>query len=139
MQVFVYGSLRQGGWYHGLVAPFVQEMEPGWLEGMALFQVHERYPGIVRGEGRVRGELITLDPDRLTLAMTSLDELEEFFGPGDPRNLYERELMTVRTAGGALVHAWTYRWLGAIDGCPRVADGDWIRYWDGVRLMPSDN
>jgi gamma-glutamylcyclotransferase (GGCT)/AIG2-like uncharacterized protein YtfP len=129
MQVFVYGSLRQGGYYHGLIAPFTQAVETGWLDGMALFQVNERYPGIVRGEGHVLGELITLDPDRLTLAMGALDELEEYFGPGDPRNLYERELLTVRTVGGALVQAWAYRWLGSAEGCTRIADGDWIRYW----------
>lgn len=132
MQVFVYGTLRPGGWYHSLISSFVKAIEPGWLDGMALFHVRERYPGIVRGEGHVLGELLTLDPDRLTLAISLLDELEEYYGPGDPRNEYERELVTVRKESGELTQAWVYRWLGPVAGCPRVPDGDWLHYWNAV-------
>jgi hypothetical protein len=33
MQVFVYGSLRAGGWYQQVIEPYVDVREPAWLEG----------------------------------------------------------------------------------------------------------
>lgn len=134
MQVFVYGSLRAGGWYQAVIEPFVQNREPGWLEGMVLYQVDERYPGMVPGAGVVRGDLVTLNPERADEALAALDKLEVFYGPGNPQNEYERQWAMVRSDSGELVRAWVYRWLGPTEGCPQVADGDWIRHWNRLSM-----
>lgn len=124
VHVFVYGSLRPGGWNQRVLEPFVAQMEPGWLDGMVLYQVDERYPGIVHGAGVVRGELVRVRPERAEAALAALDRLEEYFGPGDPRNEYERELVAVRTESGERVSAWVYRWLGSVECCPVVVGGE---------------
>lgn len=129
MQVFVYGSLRAGGWYQDVIEPFAQSRVPAWLEGMGLYQVDERYPGMVPGAGVVRGDLVTIRPGQEQEALAVLDRLEVFYGPGNPQNEYERQTATVRSESGNLVQAWVYRWLGPTEGCPRVPDGDWISHW----------
>jgi gamma-glutamylcyclotransferase (GGCT)/AIG2-like uncharacterized protein YtfP len=129
MQVFVYGSLRAGGWYQNVIEPYVDVREPAWLEGMVLYQVSEQYPGMVAGAGVVHGEVVTLRPAQAEEALHALDKLEGFVGPGNPQNEYEREWALVRTASGELVGAWVYRWLGSTEGYPQVPDGDWIRHW----------
>ena len=118
--VFVYGTLKHGGSNRRLVAPYVREESEGSVPG-SLVDLGA-YPGWVEGEGEVRGELLRVDPVEETLAV--LDELEGYHGPGDPRNLYERVLVDVWTAGGA-VGAWAYRYLGPTRGRPLVAGGRW--------------
>ncbi len=105
-RVFVYGTLRRGGRYHHLVAPYVREVTEGWVPG-ALVDLGD-YPGWVPGRGRVRGEVFRLHP--VEPALAALDELEDYHGPGHPENLYERVEVEVRTPDGP-VRAWAYRYL----------------------------
>lgn len=61
--------------------------------------------------------------------MAVLDRLEEYFGPGDPRNLYVRVERRVHTASGT-VPAWVYVAAGPVarelraNGTP-IPGGDW--------------
>jgi predicted DNA-binding transcriptional regulator YafY/gamma-glutamylcyclotransferase (GGCT)/AIG2-like uncharacterized protein YtfP len=127
--LFVYGSLRAGGANAHLLSPYVLTVEPARLDGMQLYQVDPCYPGMVPGNGSVVGELVTIAPDWAEEAFRVLDALEEYFGPGDPRNAYDRRLVEVLDGRGALRQAWVYIWLGAVEGCSPVPDGDWIRWW----------
>lgn len=119
-EVFVYGTLRRGGANHGLLAPFVRREEAGTVPGVLLDL--GGYPGWVEGEGAVRGEVFRLEPPALALVL--LDDLEEYFGAGDPRNLYERVRVTARTADGP-VEAWAYRYVGPREGAAPVPGGEW--------------
>ena len=77
--VFVYGTLKRGERNHGLVAPYLHRVLPGFVEGFRLYHLpwgpHRpyAYPGMVPGEGRVFGEVLFLRPEALSL----LDALEE--------------------------------------------------------------
>ena len=77
--VFVYGTLKRGERNHGLVAPYLHRVLPGFVEGFRLYHLPRgphrpyAYPGMVPGEGRVFGEVLFLRPEALSL----LDALEE--------------------------------------------------------------
>jgi gamma-glutamylcyclotransferase (GGCT)/AIG2-like uncharacterized protein YtfP len=118
--VFVYGTLKRGQPNHRLVARFVREVREGRVTGVLVDL--GGYPGWLPGDGVVRGELLRLEPGGV--ALRGLDELEDFFGPGDPRNEYERVLVAVVTDDG-LVEAWAYRYAGPVEGVPRLPGGVW--------------
>ncbi|WP_329561031.1 gamma-glutamylcyclotransferase [Streptomyces uncialis] len=128
---FVYGTLRPGASCHdAYLRAGTAHDEPGTLPGAALYD-GPGYPYAVEvpGPGRIQGELVTaLDSDYPGL-LVSLDELEEYHGPGDPGNEYERVIRDVHRADGSTTPAWVY--LAA----PSVADG--LRR-DGTRLAGSD-
>jgi gamma-glutamylcyclotransferase (GGCT)/AIG2-like uncharacterized protein YtfP len=78
------------------------------------------FPGLLPGEGEVRGDLVRILSRR---AGPKLDAYEDF-RPGDPTSAYLRvRVRLVRPA----VHAWVYVWNGAQDAGPTVAGGDWLR------------
>ncbi len=129
--VFVYGTLKQGFENHHLVAPFVREVRAGTIPGVLLDL--GGYPGWLPpddcaegGEARVSGEAFRLSP--LAPALEILDTLEDYQGPGDPANLYERVRVTVSTSTGDLT-SWAYRYTGPARGEHVVRGGRWA----GVR------
>jgi gamma-glutamylcyclotransferase (GGCT)/AIG2-like uncharacterized protein YtfP len=118
MRVFVYGTLLTGESNHRIAAPFVRSVEPGAVRG-TLYDVGP-YPALVVGgedDGTVAGEWLTVTEPGLR----AMDALEEYYGPGDPRNDYERVRITdldgVRSG-------WVYVWTDS-RGCPKIASGSW--------------
>jgi gamma-glutamylcyclotransferase (GGCT)/AIG2-like uncharacterized protein YtfP len=97
VNLFVYGSLRAGRKYHHFLegAPLVADR--AWTRGL-LYDTGLGYPAMIPGRGIVRGEVFRVDRDRLK----RIDRLEDFYGPGDPRNTYERVVRTVFTPLGPL-------------------------------------
>ena len=119
-RVFVYGTLMEGGVFHGLVAPFVVEIVPARVSGTLLDL--GSYPGWVAGPGTVHGEVLTLHP--IEAVLPAVDELEDFHGTGEPYNLYERETVRVETDDGPTL-AWVYRFCGTTEGAKPVPGGRW--------------
>ncbi|MFE7772728.1 gamma-glutamylcyclotransferase family protein [Streptomyces sp. NPDC057445] len=126
---FVYGTLRPGEHNHDLfLRGRTSAEETARLPGAVLYE-GPGYPYAVEGEGTVIGEVVTAGPGRYRELIAVLDHLEEYFGPGDPRNLYVRVARDVHTAKGA-VAAWVYvaaeakaaelRARGTV-----IAGGDW--------------
>ncbi len=74
------------------------------------------YPGLVDGDGRVRGELYRLH-DRELLPV--LDRQEGYN--------FERRRAGVRLADGRRSQAWVYRYRGAREGAVLIAHGDYRR------------
>ncbi|WP_351231899.1 gamma-glutamylcyclotransferase family protein [Streptomyces sp. NPDC002133] len=132
---FVYGTLRAGEHNHDLfLRGRTSAEEPATLRGAQLYD-GPGYPYAVEvevevgdgvgvdvegestagsegeddgeGEGTVTGELVTAAPGHHRELTAVLDHLEEYFGPGDPRNLYVRVARDVHTARGT-VAAWVY-------------------------------
>lgn len=133
---FVYGTLRPGAYNHDryLLGRTLAE-EPALLTGALLYD-GPGYPYAVAGEGRVTGELVTAEPgDAYGELLRVLDWLEEYAGPGDPRNVYERvECEVVRVRDGAGVRAWVYLAAPGVPLGAPIPGGDWFtRAPDGPR------
>ncbi|MFZ5814879.1 MAG: gamma-glutamylcyclotransferase family protein [Bacillota bacterium] len=125
--LFVYGSLRSGEYNQHLIRPFVQEVSPARIRGMDLYPVTSAYPGMVRGEGSVVGEYVQIRPAAWLDALTALDELEDYYGPGHPENHYERVLLPVETESGIRL-AYTYLWVRGVADLDPLPGGDWVAY-----------
>lgn len=132
--VFAYGTLKRGLENHPRVAPYVSEVRTGRIPGILVDL--GGYPGWLpanrSGAGEetwVLGEVFRLSP--VLPALRVLDALEEYGGPGDPANLYERVVVTVSTSRGGL-RSWVYRYTGSVAGQPVVPGG----CWQGVRGGP---
>lgn len=119
--VFVYGTLRHGEQYHHL------------LSGSRLFSLLARtrgnmfdtgrdYPILTEGGRWTAGEVYEVTED----IMARLDELEEYYGPGDRRNEYERVRTEVITEQGP-IEAWAYIYPHSHE-YPSVPAGDWKLY-----------
>ena len=118
--VFVYGTLRKGEQYHDLLedsrlCSALAQMN-GWMADTG-----HGYPVLLEDGAAetVAGELYEVS-DRV---LAGLDRLEEYYGPGDERNEYERIQAEVLTDNGKL-EAWVYvyrhpRSYAAVSG------GDW--------------
>lgn len=128
---FVYGTLRPGERYHAALLRGRTAAEvPARLPGAVLYE-GPGYPYATAGDGVVTGALITPSPDAYAQVLVVLDQLEDFHGPDDPRNMYDRVSRTVELPGGATARAWVYlaapelaRRLRA-EGTP-IPGGDWV-------------
>lgn len=83
MYIFVYGSLRYGFELHHLIAKS-RFVGLGYIEGYEMYNLGN-YPGIVKGDGIVWGEVYEIDDNLIKF----LDEVEDF--KGSPDDLYVRE------------------------------------------------
>ncbi|MCH8503143.1 MAG: gamma-glutamylcyclotransferase [Ectothiorhodospiraceae bacterium] len=111
-QVFVYGTLRQGGSNHHLLfaARYL-----GRFRTQAVFTMLNLgyYPGVVsQGADSIVGEVYSVTPRQLC----ELDRLEDV-----PR-LYRREVLA--TPWG---RAWVYLYQARAREAAVIADGDWLR------------
>ncbi|WP_329421314.1 gamma-glutamylcyclotransferase [Streptomyces sp. NBC_01693] len=153
---FVYGTLLPGEPNHDrfLRGRTCQE-RPAVLPGALLYE-GPGYPYAVEGHGTVHGALVTAAPGAYAELLGLLDDLEEFLGPGHPRNLYERVAREAVPAPGVPhepgpgdsgarepgagqpgpgqpgpVRAWVYLAAGAVarslrTGGTLVPGGDWL-------------
>lgn len=137
LPVFVYGTLLPGFQNHNAyVKPYAHQAIPATIQG-EIYHLPQGYPGLLDGADEVVGALLYFAPVAYEQALAGLDELETYFGPGDPRNEYDRvEVTAVLTGTGEAVRAYAYRYLDEAyvrrEGI-RVADGDWRRYMLGER------
>lgn len=102
--VFVYGTLMSGMSAHDKIAIFVKQIVPAWVCGR-LVQLSAGYPVLLPGSGRVAGELIELQ--QVEAALAAMDEWEEYYGPQQVENAYERELWLVYGEAFTTM-AWLY-------------------------------
>ncbi len=119
-RVFVYGTLKVGENNHPLIAPFVRAVTPGTVPGRLVDL--GGYPGWMEGAGTVYGEVLQVAP--ADEALRILDELEEYFGPGDPENVYERLVAAVATPERT-VPAWAYQYVGPTTAATAIPGGVW--------------
>jgi gamma-glutamylcyclotransferase (GGCT)/AIG2-like uncharacterized protein YtfP len=100
-KVFVYGTLMKGFVHHDKLGQSKRLAEQAFVRG-ELYNTHEYYPAMIRGNGTVYGELYEVSEDVLKV----LDNLEEY--TGDPeRDLYDRIKVQVTTDTGE-TEAYTY-------------------------------
>ncbi|WP_331445776.1 gamma-glutamylcyclotransferase family protein [Streptomyces xanthochromogenes] len=130
LPLFVYGTLRPGERYHRrFLDGRTRSERPALLTGALLYD-GPGYPYALPGDGTITGTLIELEPADHPQLLAALDELEEYVGPGHPRNLYDR-LVREALVEGRPVRSWVYlaaprlaRELLA-SGTP-IPGGDWL-------------
>ena len=135
--VFVYGTLRppqpdtpaDDSRYYPQVAEYVQQAKPARVLNCALYNLGA-YPGATRGNGVVRGDLLTVRSE----AMAIMDRIE-----GHP-TFFRREKVEVQTDNG-LTKAWIY-WAskGLVIGRRHITNGDWFKRNDdsGESMLVDD-
>jgi gamma-glutamylcyclotransferase (GGCT)/AIG2-like uncharacterized protein YtfP len=112
--LFTYGTLMRGYGLHPVLAGGATAMGEGSVAGRLLDL--GRYPGLIAGAGRVRGELYRLDDPEL---LPVLDREEGYN--------FERRRAVVTLAGGRRVRAWLYRYRGPRERATPIPDGDYRR------------
>ena len=112
--LFTYGTLMRGYPLHGVMARGVTAMGEGSVRGSLLDL--GRYPGLIDGRGRVRGEIYRLDDSEL---LPILDREEGYN--------FERRRAIVTLTGGRRAWAWLYRYRGPRERARSIPDGDYRR------------
>lgn len=125
LPVFVYGTLRPGEKnYPGYLAGRTTNELPGTVAGELFFVVDGGYPYLAPGKGRVRGELIELQPRHYQATLAALDALEEYDPQDEEHSVYLRRKAEVQLADGSKRLAWVYYWnVSELTGV-KVASGD---------------
>jgi len=118
--LFVYGGLMRGFDLHHYLASSTF-IDTGWTEG-SLVELG-RYPGLIDGPGKVKGELHALHDTPAQLE--ALDELEDF-DPANPQaSTYLRTICEVHLANGSLARAWVYKYNLDLGRLAVIENGDW--------------
>jgi gamma-glutamylcyclotransferase (GGCT)/AIG2-like uncharacterized protein YtfP len=112
--LFTYGTLMRGYGLHRVMARGTTLLGPGSVRGGLLDL--GRYPGLVEGAGRVKGELYRLDDPEL---LPILDREEGYN--------FERRRAVVTLDGGRRARAWIYRYRGSRQRATPITDGDYRR------------
>jgi len=107
---------------HRFLGPRAVFLAEGRVRGVLLDLRH--YPGLVAGEGSVKGELYRLDDPEVLPAI----DREEGYN-------FDRRLTAVVRADGGRARAWIYWYRGPRDRARIIPEGDWRSRWR--RLPPS--
>jgi gamma-glutamylcyclotransferase (GGCT)/AIG2-like uncharacterized protein YtfP len=125
--VFFYGSLKEGEPLYFLegIRDLRLEVFPARMEGGLLYNLG-LFPGMIMKSdgGVVMGEVHRFRQIEAVLGI--LDEVEEYYGDGDPNNLYRRvehEVELLNREG--LITCWVYEYVGPLEGAELVESGIW--------------
>src|SRR5206468_10058566 len=115
--LFLYGTLMRGEPAHRLLAGRVTFVDDGTVVGTLLHL--GKFPGLVAGRGRVRGEVWRLDAREV---LRTLDEYEGYN--------FERRTITATLASGRRVRVLVYRYRPRVTAraVKNVSEGDWRRH-----------
>ncbi|SEN00625.1 gamma-glutamylcyclotransferase family protein [Lihuaxuella thermophila] len=125
MNLFVYGTLRRGMSNAGYLRDAKLIAAKAWTEGK-LYDTRRGYPGLVPGQGTVYGEIYRIH----RMQIKQVDDLEDYYGPGHPQNMYERKLKRVATDHG-FVWAYLYYYCDQEKLMKTgiwIPGGDWCSY-----------
>ena len=120
-RLFVYGTLRTGQTARSLIVPHVLRFEAATIRGK-IYAFPMGYPGLVDGDGDVKGELMWLTDLAAAFALLDAYEGADFV----------RLLKMVTNAAGKPEAAWVYFLSdpAAVRLAEPIPDGDWVRYWE---------
>jgi gamma-glutamylcyclotransferase (GGCT)/AIG2-like uncharacterized protein YtfP len=118
--IFTYGTLMRGYELHQVLARGATFLGAGSVSGRLVDL--GRFPGLIEGRGRVRGEIYRLDDPEL---LPVLDREEGYN--------FERRRATVTSTRGRRARAWVYRYRGSRHRAVLIPDGDYRRARRGTR------
>lgn len=129
LPIFVYGTLLEGFLNHQrYVKPYAHQAFPAEIKG-EIYDLPTGYPGLLAGDDMVKGAVLVFSPEVYEEALAGLDELETYYGPGDPRNEYDRQQVAARISGKEkeeMVYVYRYVDEEYVRGAgTRVFGGDW--------------
>ena len=125
--IFVYGSLKRGQPLYFLegLEDLRLEVLPARMQGGFLYNLGP-FPGMIlkSSGGAVMGEVHRFR--QIEMVLDILDEVEEYYGEGDPNNLYRRvehdaELLNEE----GFVTCWVYEYVGPLDEAEFIETGFW--------------
>lgn len=122
--VFVYGTLMQGGFWHGPAAKAgITAITPALATG-TLFDLGD-YPALTLGAAvLIQGEILTFQD--IASALPILDQIEDAAPDGGTSGMYRRTILTVTDQAGQLRRAWAYVMArDSLGAAPIIASGDW--------------
>lgn len=106
-RLFVYGSLMEGFFnYPDNLGGKVISRYSAKVRGLLFHQTKKGYPAIVSGDGWVIGEFLELVDFNNRISIC--DRVEQYFGPDDPRNEYERLVIEAILTNGRRHLAYIY-------------------------------
>ena len=106
--VFVYGTLRPGGFYFKrLVEGLGVLSTPAWVSG-ELYKLDPGYPGLRPGERRVEGDVLSFDEPSL---LDQLDELEGYDPQNPEAGEYKRGQIEAFAMSGAALGEVAVYWI----------------------------
>ncbi|OQR96822.1 hypothetical protein THRCLA_21979 [Thraustotheca clavata] len=110
---FVYGTLMKGFRnYEKHVSHYksLRFIKSTWyVKNAQLYHFPQGYPGMYPSQdgGKVYGEVLTVDdPAEYAQLLSDLDALEEYFGPNDLSNEYDRVQIQVFDQESNAINAW---------------------------------
>lgn len=122
--VFVYGTLMQGGFWHGPAAKAgITAITPAQATG-TLFDLGD-YPALSLGSvAPISGEILTFQD--IASALPILDEIEDAAPEGAASGMYRRTILNVTDATGTRRRAWAYVMAPEnLPGASIITSGDW--------------
>jgi len=132
--VFFYGTLKQGEPLYLLegIKDLRLEVLPARVQGGLLYNLG-LFPGMIlkSDAGVVMGEVHRFRQIETVLGI--LDEVEEYYGEGNPNNLYRRvEQKAELLNGEGFITCWVYDYVGPLEGAGLIESG----VWHGMRVQP---
>lgn len=127
---FTYGTLKRGQERHILLEQLYDETQIEIYPAHTTGQLYdlEYFPALLPGEDRIEGELIVINNENMVdIIKSMLDNMEGYFGPGDERNLYYRDVKEVYLLDGSIHQAYVYLFSrpSILDDTQRMEKGSW--------------
>jgi gamma-glutamylcyclotransferase (GGCT)/AIG2-like uncharacterized protein YtfP len=132
--VFFYGSLKRGEPLYFLegIGDLRLDVIPARMHGGLLYNLG-LFPGmILKSHGDVvMGEVHSFR--QIEAVLEILDQVEEYYGEGDPHNLYRRVQHEAELLNGeGFITCWVYEYVGPLEGAELIEGG----VWNGAAVQP---
>lgn len=122
VKVFVYGTLKQGGYFASRFDKFRLSNKLGKTKG-TMFNVFNSYPGLVlTGNTEIKGEVHVYSNAKTV--EEALDRIEGFNFKGCITNLYDKQKIIVNTEDGE-EECLVYIYARDVSKLEQILDGEW--------------